>query len=118
MTRSVAGDGRAIVTAAEGRRALRLASDVWATPGLGLSLHSLVLAGAFSGGADVESRRYNAAAHTGITTTVELPYALDVGLGVSADVLLQRQRYEAGSEQILIVPRIQLLMAGFVAVRF
>jgi hypothetical protein len=37
---------------------------------------------------------------------------------VSADCLLQRQRYEAGSERILIVPRIQLMMAGFVAVRF
>ena len=118
MTTSFAGDVRDIVVAAEIRRALRLAPGVWATPGLGLSLHSLVLAGAFSGGADVESRRYDAAAHTGITTTVELPYALDVGLGVSADVLLQRQRYEAGSERILIVPRVQLMMAGFVAVRF
>jgi len=118
MTTSFAGDVRDIVIAAEVRRALRLAPDVWATPGLGLSLHSLVLAGAFNGGADVESRRYNAAAHTGITITVELPYALDVGLGVSADVLLQRQRYEAGSERILIVPRLQLMMAGFVAVRF
>lgn len=118
MTASFAGEVRDVVVAAEVRRALLLAPGVRVTPGVGLSVHMLVLEGAFSGGADIVSRRYDAAAHIGITTTVQLPYALEPGLGVSADLLLQRQRYEAGSERILIVPRVQLMMAGFVAVRF
>ena len=118
MTASFAGEVRDVVVAAEVRRALLLAPGVRVTPGVGLSVHTLVLEGAFSGGPDIASRRHDAAAHIGISTTVELPYALELGLGVSADVLLQRQRYEAGSERILIVPRVQLMMGGFVAVRF
>lgn len=118
MTASFSGEVRDVVVAAELRRALLVAPGVRVTPGAGLSVHMLVLEGALSGGPDIVSRRYDAAAHIGITTTVELPYALEPGLGVSADVLLQRQRYEAGSERILIVPRVQLMMAGFVAVRF
>lgn len=118
MTASFAGEVRDVVIAAEVRRPLLLAPGVRVTPGVGLSVHAVVLEGAFSGGPDIVSRRFDAAAHIGITTTVELPYALEPGFSVSADCLLQRQRYEAGSEQILIVPRLQLMMAGFVAVRF
>jgi hypothetical protein len=118
MTTSFAGDVRDIVVAAEARRALTLAPGVRVTPGLGLSLHALALEGAFGGSPTVVSRRYDPAAHLGITTTVELPYALELGLGVSVDCLLRRQRYEAGSERILIVPRVQLMMAGLLAVVF
>jgi hypothetical protein len=118
MTTSFAGDVRDIVVAAEARRALSLAPGVRVTPGVGFSLHVLVLEGSFGMSPAVVSRRYDPAAHLGITTSVELPYALELGLGVSADCLLQRQRYEAGPERILIVPRVQLMMAGLVAVRF
>jgi hypothetical protein len=118
MSTSFAGDVRDIVIAAEARRALVLAPGVRVTPGVGLALHALVLEGAFSGSPGVVSRRYDPAARIGITTSVALPYALELGLGVSADCLLRRQRYEAGTERILIVPRVQLMMAGFAAVRF
>jgi hypothetical protein len=36
---------------------------------------------------------------------------------VSADALLRRQRYEAASEQILIVPRLQIVAGVIVGFR-
>jgi hypothetical protein len=117
-TTSFAGNVRDIVVAAEARRALTLAPGVRVTPGAGLSLHAIVLEGGFGSSPVLVSRRFDPAAHIGVTTSVELPHALELGLGVSADCLLRRQRYEAGSERILIVPRVQLMMAGIVAVRF
>lgn len=116
-TVSFAGAVRDVVVAAEVRRALRVAPTVHVTPGLGAALHVLSFEGAFGAGPLLASRRYDPAVRVGVLTDVALPYALEVGLGVSADCLLQRQRYEAGNERILIVPRVQLLMAAFVGVR-
>jgi hypothetical protein len=116
-TPSFAGSVRDVVVAAEVRRALRVAPTVHITPGLGGALHVLSFEGAFGAGPLLASRRYDPAVRVGLLADVALPYALQVGLGVSADCLLQRQRYEAGNERILIVPRVQLLMAAFVGVR-
>jgi hypothetical protein len=114
---SFEGNVRDVVVAAEVRRALRVAPTVHVTPGLGAALHVLSFEGAFGAGPLLVSRRYNPALRVGLLTDVALPYALELGLGVSADCLLQRQRYEAGNERILIVPRVQLLMAAFIGVR-
>lgn len=116
-TASFSGNVRDVVVGAEVRRALRVAPTVHVTPGVGGALHVLSFEGAFGAGPLLASRRYDPAVRLGLMTDVALPYALEVGLGVSADCLLQRQRYEAGNERILIVPRVQLLMAAFVGVR-
>jgi hypothetical protein len=40
-----------------------------------------------------------------------------VGLDVSADCLLVRQRYEAGNQEILAVPRVQIVAAAVIGIR-
>lgn len=111
------GDVRDVVVAADVRLALRAAPSVWVTGGVGLAGHVISFGGAFEGGQRIEQTRVNPAVRVGMSTTVELPHAIDVGLAVSADTLLRRQRYEAGAERILLVPRLQLMTALFLGVR-
>lgn len=111
------GDVRDVVVAADVRMALRAAPSVWVTGGVGIATHVVSFGGAFEGSDRIEHTRLNPAARVAVSTTVELPRAIDVGLAVSADTLLQRQRYEAGAERILLVPRVQLMTGLFVGFR-
>jgi hypothetical protein len=115
---SVTFDGsvRDIVVGAEARRALEFAPGIHVTPGAGMSLHMVRLDGRFAGGS-LASRRYNPAIRLGVTATYGLPRNLDVGLVVSADCLLRRQKYEVASEEILVIPRLQVVTGIFVGVR-
>jgi hypothetical protein len=116
MSATFAGSIRDVVIAAEARKALRFAPDVYVTPGAGASLHVLTLTGSFGGGG-LTSRRYNPALRLGVTAGYALPAGLEVGVAVSADCLLQRQKYEAASEEILVVPRIQVVTGIVVGLR-
>jgi hypothetical protein len=120
MTPSFAGRVRDVVVAAEARQALSIAPDVWLTPAAGLAVHAVQLDGSFDGsvsGGDLTSRRYDPAIRLGILGSYALPRGVDVGVSVSADCLLRRQRYEAGTEQILVVPRIQIVTGVMVGIR-
>jgi hypothetical protein len=110
------GEVRDIVIGAEGRRAVHVAPDLWIAPAAGLALHALELTGSF-GGTPLVSRRYDPALRLGVTASYALPHHVDVGVAVSADALLRRQRYEAASEQILIVPRLQIVAGVIVGFR-
>jgi hypothetical protein len=116
MTATFAGYVRDVVIAAEARMALRFAPDVYVTPGAGLALHLLSLNGSFGGGA-LTSRRYNPAVRIGVTAGYAVVGGLDVGVAVSADCLLQRQKYEGVSEEILVVPRLQVVTGLVVGLR-
>jgi hypothetical protein len=104
------------VIAAELRNSLDLAPDLRITPAAGLALHVVDLDGAFAG-TPLRSRRYDPAVRLGVTAAYALPHDLEIGLAVSADLLLRRQRYEAGTEEILVVPRLQIHSGIIVGIR-
>jgi hypothetical protein len=115
---AVSFDGRVrdVALGAEARYAIAFAPQVHVSPGAGMALHILSLAGSFGPG-DLASRRFNPAVRLGVTATYALPRGLDVGLAVSADCLLRRQRYEVASEEILVVPRLQIVTGVLVGLR-
>jgi hypothetical protein len=116
MAATFTGYVRDVVIAAEARKALRFAPDVYVTPGAGVAIHTVTLNGSFGGGA-LTSRRYNPAVRVGVTAGYALPGGLEVGAAVSADLLLQRQKYEGVSEEILVVPRFQVVTGVVVGLR-
>lgn len=116
-TMSFRGDVCDIVLAAELRKALVVAPLVRVTPAVGMTLHAITLDGAFQSGEQVESRRFDPAVRVAVTPSIALSRGLELGLGVSADLLLRRQRYEAGTEQILLVPRVQVMSSLWIGVR-
>jgi hypothetical protein len=116
MSLTFSGHVRDVVVAAEARKALRFAPDIYLTPAAGMALHVLGLSGSF-GGAELDSRRFDPALRLGATASYALPRGVDVGLDVSADCLLRRQRYEAASEEILVVPRFQVVTGIVVGLR-
>jgi hypothetical protein len=116
MTATFAGNVRDVAIAAEARVAVRFAPSIYLTPSAGMALHLLTLTGSFGGG-PLTSRRYDPALRLGVTAGYALPAGIDVGLSVSADCLLQRQRYEGASEEILVVPRLQLVTGVLVGLR-
>jgi hypothetical protein len=112
MSATFSGQVRDVAVAVEVRNAIRLAPPWRITPAFGVAVHAIHVSGGVVGGDELDSRRYDPALRSGLTLGYELP-AFDVGLAVSADCLLRRQRYEAASEEILVVPRVQA-MAGLV----
>ncbi len=82
----------------------------------GLALHSISVDGAIEGEA-VTDRRYDPAVRLGATANYEVGRNLDIGVGVSADGLLRRQRYASGMDQVLVVPRVQLTTGLIVTFR-
>jgi hypothetical protein len=116
MSSTFSGTVRDFVIAAEARKALQFAPGIYITPGAGVALHLLSLTGSFGGG-PLTSRRYDPAVRLGVTAGYALALGLDVGVAVSADFLLVRQKYEAVSEEILVVPRLQVVTGIVVGLR-
>lgn len=117
MTESFRGDVNFGAIAVEVRRALRLAPAVRLTPGLGLALHVVSLGGELGASDKVASRRFDPALQVTTVVGITLPHRVELGFNVSADCLLRRQVYAAGTERILDVPRIQAMMAILIGVR-
>lgn len=117
MTSTFAGRVRDLAFAAEVRNAIVLAPRWRISPGFGMALHAIRFTGSFAGGDDLASTRYDPALRIGLTLGYELPN-VEVGLAVSADCLLRRQKYEdAASQQILVIPRFQGITGFVVGVR-
>jgi hypothetical protein len=110
------GQVRDLVLAAEARYALEVAPALRIIPAAGLGLHFVRLHGSFQG-SDLGSRRWNPAVRVGVSGSYALPRGIDAGLAVSADCLLRRQRYEAGTEEILVIPRLQILTGIYLGMR-
>jgi hypothetical protein len=101
------------VIAALARNALTLpGGQLRMVPAAGVALHMLHVAGN-----TVDSRRFDPAVRVGLAALRDLPHDLEVGLDVSADCLLVRQRYEAGNQEILAVPRVQIVAAAVIGIR-
>ncbi|MDB4956928.1 MAG: hypothetical protein JWO36_4497 [Myxococcales bacterium] len=94
------------------RLPLRVADHMVAIGTAGPSLHIVQLDGELTGGGSATAPRFNPAAQIGLTLQYELG-AFEVGVGVSADWLLRRQKYDVGADEIVGMSPIQL-SAGLV----
>ena len=117
MTPSFAGEAGDLVVAVEGRDAFEVRPHVFVAPGVGVALHAFHLRGTLIEGEPMDSRRYDPALRVGVTGLYALPPGIEVGLAVSADTLLLRQRYEVGTEEILVLPRFQVITQLVVGIR-
>ncbi len=106
-----------IAIAAVARLPIVLAPGMRVTPNTGLALHTLRLHGSLATDQPIRDRQFDVAWRVGAGLTYRLGRDLDVGLGVSLDILLDRQHYEAGNVQVLIVPRLQALVGALVTFR-
>jgi hypothetical protein len=106
-----------VAVAAVARLPIIVAPGVRVTPVSGFALHTLRLHGALSTAEPIRDRQFDVAWRVGGGLTYRLGRDLDVGLGVTVDVLLNRQHYEAGDVQVLIVPRLQALIGALVTFR-
>lgn len=106
-----------VAVAAVARLPIVVAPGVRVTPVTGLALHTLRLHGSLSTEQPIRDRQFDLAWRAGGALTYRLGRDLDVGLGVTIDLLLNRPRYEAGDVQVLIVPRLQGLIGALVTFR-
>lgn len=117
-TMSFLGDVRVWRVALEARKAVEVAPGIRVSPGLGMSLHAVTVAGELGGsGESVDYRRYNPALQISTTIGIALTPYLEVSLALAVDSLLRTQRYTTEMEDILAVPRIQAMMAILIGVR-
>jgi hypothetical protein len=106
-----------VAVAAVARLPILIAQGVRVTPVTGLALHTLRLHGSLSTDQPIRDRQFDLAWRGGGALTYRLGRDLDVGIGVTVDILLNRQHYEAGDVQVLIVPRLQALIGALVTFR-
>lgn len=106
-----------IAAAAVARLPILVVPGVRVVPSAGLAIHTLRLRGALATEQPIHDRRFDVAARAGVVATYRLGRDLDVGLGVTFDLLLSRQNYQAGSMQVLVIPRFQALIGALVSFR-
>lgn len=82
----------------------------------GPALHIVRVEGTL--GADrVSAQRFDTALRIGASGTYALTSRFDVGLAVSMDTLLKRQRYEVTGGEVLVMPRLQVSVGLMFSVR-
>jgi hypothetical protein len=82
----------------------------------GPALHVINVQGTL--GADqVSALRFDAALRIGVVGAYAVTDRFDVGLTVSMDTLLKRQRYEVTGGQVLVMPRLQASVGLLISVR-
>src|SRR3569832_99914 len=99
-----------VAVAAVARWPLELIPNLRVVPIAGLALHTIRLRGALSTDHPIHDRQFDLAARGGVAAMYRVGRELDVGIGITADVLLDRQDYKAASMQVLIVPRLQAMI--------
>jgi len=100
-----------------GRAPLRVAPRINVVPDVGIAVHVFRLHGALDTMQPIHVTRYDPAARVGVAATYRIGNDLDVGLAVSVDCLLDRQRYQAGDQQVLVIPRLQTLVGVIATLR-
>ncbi len=83
----------------------------------GPALHSIQVAGTL-GAENVSALRFDTALRLGASGGYAVAERLDVGLSISMDTLLKRQRYEVEGGQVLVMPRLQVSVGLLVSLRF
>ena len=82
----------------------------------GPALHAVRVTGTL-GAEDVSSLRFDPAFRVGAAGAYALSDRIDLGLSVSMDTLLRRQRYEVPGGQVLVMPRLQVSVGLMIGVR-
>ena len=82
----------------------------------GPALHAVRVEGTL-GAESVSALRFDAAFRVGATAGYAVTDRLDVGLAISMDTLLKRQRYEVMGGQVLVMPRLQVSVGLLISVR-
>ncbi|HEY1558536.1 MAG TPA: hypothetical protein VGF94_27120 [Kofleriaceae bacterium] len=83
----------------------------------GGALHVETLRGTTTAGMTVSETRFDPALRAGAVLEHALDPSVDVGLAVTGDYLLERQRYALDNAEILLIPRAQLTAAFVLTLR-
>lgn len=94
----------------------RLAPRIEVAGTAGPALHAVRVEGTL-GAEEVSSLRFDPAFRVGASGSYALSDRLDLGLSVSMDTLLRRQRYEVPGGQVLVMPRLQVSVGLMIGVR-
>ncbi|HEY0253389.1 MAG TPA: hypothetical protein VGC41_17765 [Kofleriaceae bacterium] len=106
-----------VAVAAVARMPFELIPRFRVTPSAGLALHTVRLRGALSTEQPIHDRQLDLAGRVGGSATYRVGHDLDVGIAATLDLLLDRQRYQAGDSQVLLIPRVQAMFGAFVLFR-
>ena len=117
MTTAFEGNVRDTTFALSARFPLRIAPRLGVVADAGLALHDVHIQGVLVDGEQVDTSDLDPAVRLGFAGTYALRKEVDLGLGISIDTLLRRQMFDAGSDRILIISRLQLVAGAFVAVQ-
>ncbi len=79
---------------------------------VGAAGHALAVTGVLDS-TEVSVLRFDPAIRLGVVASYEIGQRLDVGIAMSADGLLRRQKYQVESTELAVVPRVQLA-TGFI----
>jgi len=90
----------------------RVAPRIRIVSSAGLAVHFVRLRGELDTQQALHGTRVDPAARAGVAATYRLAGGLDVGLAISVDCLIQRQRYEVLDEEVLEIPRFQTLIGA------
>lgn len=94
----------------------RIAPRIEVAGSAGPALHAVRVEGTL-GAEEVSSLRFDPALRVGASGSYALSDRLDLGLSVSMDTLLRRQRYEVPGGQVLVMPRLQVSVGLLIGVR-
>jgi hypothetical protein len=94
----------------------QIAPRIWVAGYAGPAMHAVKVTGTL-GAEDVSELRFDLALRAGATGTYALSDRFDLGLNLSMDTLLRRQRYEVPGGQVLVMPRLQVSVGLMFSVR-
>jgi len=83
----------------------------------GAALHDVRVRGTLAAGSGTEATSFDASLRAGVIAAYALDPTVKIGVQVSADCLLERQRYIVDSEQVLEIPRLQLTAGAVLVLR-
>ena len=117
ITPAFDGGVRDTTIALAGRFPLPVSTHVAVAVELGAALHFVRVEGVLVDGEPVDTTAVDPALRFGASGVYSLSREVGIGLGVSTDTLLRRQMYDAGSDRILIISRLQVVAGAFVSVQ-
>ncbi len=94
------------------RMPIHVASRVRITPSAGFALHFIRLRGELDTQQALRGTREDPALRAGAAATYRLAGGLDLGVAISVDLLLDRQRYDVLDQEVLEIPRFQTLIGA------